>query len=108
MWESIVNFFQTTDFTKINDIFTPEVMVKAIKNPYIVIGSIIILGLLIFLKRFKEITVIISLTSFMTLFNYCLPQGDLETTGGKSLGIFIVGSIIIGVFFVYMIFIRSD
>jgi hypothetical protein len=107
IWEAFLNFLVTYDSHKISQLIDELKWEEALRNPYVWLIGMPILGYLMIKKRFKVLMVVFSLVAFLYLLQITFPQ-SAQTIPLDKLLRFIGGCVVLGVLNLYFLFVRQD
>jgi hypothetical protein len=106
-WETFIDFLVTYDSHKISQWVEELKMEEVLRNPYVWLIGLSILGYLIVKKRFKALLLIFSLVAFLYLLQITFPQ-SAQTIPLEKLLRFISGCVVLAVLNLYFLFVRQD
>ncbi len=106
-WETFIDFLVTYDSQKVSQWVTELKWEEVLKNPYVWLTGLSILGYLIIKKRFKALLLIGSLAAFLYLLQITFPP-SAQTIPLEKLLRFIGGCVVLAVLNLYFLFVRQD
>jgi hypothetical protein len=107
IWEAFINFLVTYDSHKISLLIDELKWEEVLRNPYVWVIGLPLLGYLLIKKRFKALMFIFSLVAFLYLLQITFPQ-SAQTIPLEKLLRFIGGCVALGVLNLYFLFVRQD
>jgi hypothetical protein len=107
IWEAFINFLVTYDSHKISELIQKLKWEEVVKNPYLWLIGLPILGVLLVRKSYRILILIFSLAAFLYLVQITFPP-SAHTIPLEKLLRFIGGCIFLGLLNLYFLFVRTD
>lgn len=110
MLETIIEFLQNFETTKVIAYLQEAEMQKVMKSPYF-LGSAAVLAIVALIMRWRLLLVtVMSITGFVYLLTYTLEQGTSLEGGitNDTLMVFIGGGAVLVFLAIYLLFIRDE
>ena len=107
IWEAFVNFLVSYDSHRISQLIDELKWQDAVRNPYVWLIGVPIIGYLLIRKRIKALVFLFSLAAFLYLLQTTFPQ-SAQTIPLEKLLKFIGGCVFLGVLNLYFLFVRHD
>ena len=107
IWEALINFLVTYDSRKMSQLLADLNWEAVLRNPFVWLIGLPILGYLVYRKRFRTIIFISSLAALAYLLQVTFPPSNRTIPLDKLLE-FIGGCVVLAVVNLYFLFVRQD
>ena len=106
MFDKILEFLAQYDFMTLMKLFRNLKWEQVLRNPYVWVVTLVLVGFCVLKKRYKYLVVAASLLLFFLLLSHTIPEGA-GTISGEQLIKFVGGTV--GLFAVnfYLLFVRD-